>query len=66
MNFIKAFRPQTFLSEFFFSFKILNPLFLKISLISLSKFLSTASGLIIDNVCSNITHNTPLLIYLII
>ena len=32
--------------------QIEKPLFLKISLISLSRFLSTASGLIIDSVCS--------------
>ena len=36
----------------FFSLRIENPLFLNISLISLSKFLSTASGLIIESVCS--------------
>ena len=50
----------------FFSFKIVKPLFLNISLISFSRFLSTASGLIIDKVCSNITHNDPLLVCLII
>ena len=33
-------------------FLILKPLFLNISFISLSKFLSTASGFIIDKVCS--------------
>ena len=33
-------------------FSILKPLLINISFISLSKFLSTASGLIIDSVCS--------------
>ena len=35
-------------------FKIVKPLFLNISLISFSIFLSTASGFIIDKVCSTL------------
>ena len=35
-------------------FKIKKPLLLNISLISFSRFLSTASGLIIDKVCSKL------------
>ena len=35
-------------------FKIVKPLDLNISLISFSRFLSTASGFIIDNVCSKL------------